>query len=441
MPSNYFKKPKFLISLCLILGGLGSLLFGFYPIFASLLIIIGILGSLFSYLSSESRNQQLDSIIEIQATLLARHGLGNTYTEIFKKELFKTGSVKKGRDLLIKALEVNPNDIDALELLAMSLALNLSFFQWIGKNKDSVKLQRDLSYAKSLAHKGLSIDPKRYGFLDILGILYDFDGNHAEARKQFIKSSKLRDDPYGHLFMATSWHQSNEHKKALSELQIAEKEGAEGWLFESYYGRAYNSVGDYEKALIFLLPAYKKRGNKPELVSALAESYYLGGRFLKASKYEFILGSYLLLIYPRKGVFRLSESLLHMVMAFVCFVSKKCWTVEKYIPGLRLFPKRICSPDEPEFTLGNMLLKKGNYEGAERNFRIACEIIPEKAESHANLALCLAIQGLTKEALFECDKSIELNPQNELFKYAKQQIQSGNIKRIVDQNGNVIKIL
>lgn len=101
----------------------------------------------------------------------------------------------------------------------------------------------------------------------------------------------------------------------------------------------------------------------------------------------------------------------------------------------------MISPDQPEFTLGNILIEKGEYEGAEHCFRIACKIIPDKAESHANLALCLALQGLKKEALLECDKSIELNPKNELFKHAKQQIQSGNMKRILDQNGNVIKIL
>lgn len=303
MKSSYFKKPKFLISLCLILGGLGSLSFGFYPLFASLLIIIGVLGSLFSYLSAEYRNQQLDSIIEVQATLLARHGLGNPYTEILKKELFKNGSIKKGRDLLTKALEVDPNDIDALALLAWTLALNLSFFQWIGKNKDSVKFQRNLSYVKGLAHKGLSIDPKRYEFLDVLGILYDVDGNHAEARKQFIKSSKMRDDPYWRLLMATSWHKSNEHYKALNELQMAEKEGSKGWLFEFYYGRAYNRVGNYKKAISCLMSAHKKRGNRPELISEIADSFYYSGRFLKASKYEFILGSYLLFYISSTGGF------------------------------------------------------------------------------------------------------------------------------------------
>lgn len=441
MQSNYLKKPIFLISLCIILGGLGSFPFGFNPIFAGLLIIIGVLGSLFSYLSAENRNQQLDSIIEIQATLLARHGLGNPYMEIFKKELFNTGSVKKGESLLKKALEVDPNDIDALGVLAMSLAVTLSFFWWIGKNKDSVQLQRDLSYVKGLAHKGLSIDPKRYEFLDILGILYDVDGNHTEARKQFIKSSKLRKDPYWHLLMATSWHESNEHKKALGELQIAEREGAEGWLFESYYGRAYRVVGNYKKALSFLLPAYKKKGNKLELISEIADSYYYSCRFLKSSKYEFILGMYLLFIYPRRGVSKLSRSFIAMVIGFFCFVSKKCWRVTRYIPGLRWFQKRIVSPDEPEFTIGFMLLNEGKCEGAEQCFRTACKIIPDKAISHANLAICLFLQGLKKEALLECDKSIELNPQNERFKHVKLLIQSGNIKKFLDQNRNAIKIL
>jgi hypothetical protein len=122
------KMLRFVVSILFILGGVGSIIFGIYPITGSILTILGVIGAIFSYLSSESQNQQRDFLIDAQVTLFAQYGLGNIYIELFKKELLKTGSVNNGIRILKKALDINPNDVDALAYLTTYLFVTTLFF-------------------------------------------------------------------------------------------------------------------------------------------------------------------------------------------------------------------------------------------------------------------------------------------------------------------------
>lgn len=441
MKLNLFKSPNLLISFLFILGGIGSILFGIFPIISSIFIILGTFGSLFSLLTSESRNQELDFVIEAQATLLAQHGIGNVYKQAFKKELFKTGSVKSGLRLLEKALDIDPNDIDALSLISSLISLHLSLQQWLGVRADSSYFKNTFSHAKNLATRGVKLYPKNHTFWDTLGILSDIEGKHNKARKHFIRSGKLRNDPYWRLLLATSWHKSGENQKALLELKKAESEKAEGWLFNFYFGRALNSVGNHIEAENYLALAFKERGANPELLYEISQSYYLRGKLFTAAKYILMLSIRVISIHWVRGFRYFLQAAAYIGIGLACFIAKFCWKINRHIPFFRDFQSKILSPDEPEFTLANLLIEKGNYKEAEYNFRSCCEIIPNKAESHANLALCLALQGLKGEALIECNKSIKLNPQNDFFKHTKQQIESGYVKRIVDQNGRVVRNL
>ena len=441
MKFNLFRKPAFVISFLFILGGIGSLLFGIFPIVSSIFIILGIFASLFSLLTSESRNQELDYIVEAQATLMAQHGIGNVYTQAFKHELFKTGSVKNGLRLLEKALDVDPNDMDALSLMSSSISLYLSLQEWLRVKKDSPYFKNTFSLAQNLAKRGNELYPKNHTFCDTLGILSDLDSNHKKARQYFIRSGKLRNDPYWRLLLATSWHKSGENQKAILELKKAENDNAEGWLFNFYYGRALNSVGNFVGAENYLLLAFRERGFRPELIYEISQSYYLRGKFFFAAKYLLILSLRVLSLHLVSGIKYFLQAASYIAIALACIIAKVSWKVVRHIPFFRDLQTKILSPDEPQFTLGNLLLEKGNFKEAERNFRSCCEIISTKAENHANLALCLALQGLKDEAIKACDKSIELNPKNELFKHTRQQIESGHMKRIVDQNGRVIRIL
>lgn len=440
MKFNLFRKPTFVLSVLFILGGIGSLLFGIFPIISSIFIIFGILATLFSLLTSESRNQELDFIFEAHATLLAQHGIGNVYTQAFKQELFRTGSVKNGLRLLEKALDVDPNDMDALSLMSSLMSLYLSLQEWLGAKINSPYFKNAFSLAQNLAKRGNALYPKNHIFCDTLGILSDLEGNHKKARQYFITSGKLRSDPYWRLLLATSWHQSGKNQKAILELKNAENDNAKGWLFNSYYGRALNSVGNFVEAENYLLLAFKERGFRPELIYEISQSYYLRGKFFIAAKYLLILSLRVLSLHLVGGFKFFLQAARYIVIGLACFIAKVTWKVVRHLPFICNLQTKILPPDEPQFTLGNLMLEKGNFKEAEQNFRSCCEIIPTKAENHANLALCLALQGLKDEAIKACDKSIELNPKDERFKHTKQQIESGHMKKIIDQNGKVVKI-
>jgi tetratricopeptide (TPR) repeat protein len=433
------KNYKFVISLLLILGGFGSIIFGYFPIISSVLIILGVLGSLISFLASESRNQEMDYFNEIQAILLAEKGVGNIYSRMLKKDLLEKGKIKDPSKLLTKALNIDPDDEDALSFYSIFLALFLSKWQWLGVKMNSNLFKKHFNLAKEIAQRGIKLYPQNNFLLLSSGILFDIEGNHQKARKYFFKSGKLRTDPYWRLLVATSWHRSGEHLKALNEIKKSEKGGAEGWIVNFYHGRALNAVGNYMEALPYLELALSKSRYSLELWNEISISYHLKACFIKSAKYVFKLSFNTFFLYPLTGLKLLLKAITVVIVSLSCLVSKMFWKLNKSIPFIRELQTRLLPPDEPEFTLGNILMKKGNYEGAEKYFKYSCNVLPNKADSHSNLGLCLALLGLKDEALKEYEKSIELSPQNILLKHTKKQIESGNIRRIIDQNGNVIK--
>jgi Flp pilus assembly protein TadD len=319
-----------------------------------------------------------------------------------------------------------------LHILPHIFSLQLSFLQWIGRKFSSREFNKSFIFTKTLAQKGRLLDPNNHVFLDVLGILFDIEGKHEKARKQFEKSGRLRSDPYWRLLMATSWHMSGEPDKSLHELQLSENEGAKGRFFDFYYGRALNSVGNSTRAINYLKSAYDKRGNRPELLRELSLSYHYNGEFFSSAKYAFLLAMNIMFTSLRFMMQNLSTATIRVVLGLTCPISKVCWKIIKHIPLVRYLQLKYFPPDEPELTLGLTLIEKGNYEAAEQNFRTSCRIIPNKAGSHINLGLCLALQGREDEALMEYDKAIKLNPHDKMFKSVRDQIASGNMKRIVD---------
>jgi tetratricopeptide (TPR) repeat protein len=146
-----------LIILTILVGGIGGIISGAYPWIGAAMTIIGVIGALIDRCSSEIRNKQIESLIDAQALLLANKGLGNLYTEAGKIELKKGGS--KAVENFQKALDINPDDKEALASLSAILALELSNQNWLHHGAGK-KYQTILSIAKSCALKGKQIAPK-----------------------------------------------------------------------------------------------------------------------------------------------------------------------------------------------------------------------------------------------------------------------------------------
>ncbi len=430
---------KFLISLSFIIGGVGGIIFGVQPIFSVSMIAIGVLGSIYAYLASETQSAELKDIIDIQAVLLAQNGLGNVYVQMFMKEMLKNGFVKDTVSVLNRALHANPNDVQALEFLAIYYAMHMSNLQVDGVRENELTLKQELATAKQIVQKGLRLAPRRHSFTDVLGICLDIEGRHKEAREQFRKSSSLRPDPYWRLLMATSWNMSGNHKEAIKELQQAKEQGAAGWVFNLYYGRALDMVGCDTQARKYLELAYAERRKHPEILRRLISLHTGSGRFLVAAKYAYLQSWFTGFAHPWTAMRKLISAIKLVALGLGCPISRSCWKVTQRIPLLRKLHLKTFPPDSSEFSLGMMHIRRGNYIEAEGKFRLSCEIIPDKAESHSNLALSLALQGQRENALEECDIAIQLKPDDIRFQVLREQITSGNMKRVIDERGNEVR--
>lgn len=426
------KSPIFFYSISIILGSVGSIIFGITPMIGSILIITGVLGGIWTFLTSEAKSKQGDYLLDAQAVLLARHGVGNTYAEAVKLELKKTGSSKNAKELLLKALDIEPNNLDALTSLCSILALNVSFSRWTKSSSKEDNIQNIFELAKKLTERGLALAPKSHIFHDARGILYDFEGKHNKARKEFSVSSSLRTDPYWHLLFATSWHMSGEHGKAFSEMEKARDKGAHGWLFDFYYGQALQAVGDYEKALSHLGKTIKQIGWKVEPLHFLSDTHNSIGNYSKAAKFKGLTGIAIITLSFEAGLKYLLESMFQLIIGLACNFSKFTWKITRFIPVLRDIQLKLTPPFEPEFSIGCSLIEKKHFTAAEKLFRRSCAAVPEWSETHSNLALCLAMQGKKKEAIESIDRAIGLDPENEAYTWNREQFvneSSLNIKK------------
>lgn len=84
---QFLKQPRILVPISAVLGGIGALIFNWYHLFGGLLIVLGVVGALYSLRKSEATAKEYEDFIESQAFLIAKGGLGNTFTQSVKKEL------------------------------------------------------------------------------------------------------------------------------------------------------------------------------------------------------------------------------------------------------------------------------------------------------------------------------------------------------------------
>jgi hypothetical protein len=120
-----------LIPVTILLGGIGSILFGISPMIGGGLIILGMLSGLVSHYYSESENDRSKYLLDGLAHLLAKNQLGNVYVEALLSELRDKGISRQALSLAGKALSLNPKDRQALEFFAAIGALEISRFAWM----------------------------------------------------------------------------------------------------------------------------------------------------------------------------------------------------------------------------------------------------------------------------------------------------------------------
>lgn len=397
-----------LIVLVMLVGGLGGIISRVWLVPGIILTALGVIGTLWRYLGSKAQERKSESLFDAQAALLAKKGIGNIYTEAGDLELNKGWFTKEAIERYQKALEIDPNDLQALRMLCIVFSLELGKCQRIGLERRP-EFAEMLATAKSYAARGKKVAPEDYSFYDTLGILYDIEGKHEEAREEFRKSGNLRTDPFWHCLMSTSWGMSGKLEEALREARLAIESVVNGHS-ALYYGRALNSVREYEQALPWLKRVLKENRFDPHTLVALREAYFFLGKYWQAARYETRNGFGMVL-----SGYSFSSGLRHLGSAFRLYLthrisrlSKGIWPLTRRHRLLRKVHLRFFSPDLPEKSLGPALLERGPYTRlAERHLRVACTIVPDSPENLCNLASCLAMKGDRAEAIRMCDRAIE----------------------------------
>jgi len=365
---------SFLIGISLIVVGILGL---FSPFSILLSIVSALIGTFVSacswYKSTEDdrtekyRNQAL-------ATQLLKAGMGNTYSEIVKKELYDKGSINSTLHILEEALSLDPNDNDALAILSMINTLNLSFQYQKGKHKNSI-FKENFSKSKQLIEHGLALYPNDCRLHDAEGMLLDLEGKHEDARREFTISGKLRNDPGWHISMATSWNMSGNSQKALEEINNAAKKGAEGTDY--YYGRTLQIMGKYEEAQIYLKAAIKNTktekihsmksvGWYSSLFRELAVNALCRGNFIESIKYRFKEGFCLLFYGESLGFAIIIAAIAAFFIALGCKLSKLLIPLYRNNSFIRKIVFKIMTPYRPETTIYFMLFDKGHYDAAKK---------------------------------------------------------------------------
>jgi len=258
-----------------VVGGIGGIVSGDYPRAGTILTVIGLLGALWVHFDSESKSRDTEDLLEAQAMLFAEIGIGSVYTRAGKLALHKDESIEKAIARFEQALKINPMDVEALASLGSLLAKNLAFAKWLGKDV-GIKFQESIVTAKAFAQNGMRIAPEEHIFHDLLGVIFDLEGLHEQARQEFQTSGKLRKDPYWRLLLANSWEMSGNHGEGLAEIERAIAEGADHWVLDFYHGRSLTNVGDYDKAIPFLNKVLKD-GSVAEFVGDFRDVFGFRG--------------------------------------------------------------------------------------------------------------------------------------------------------------------
>jgi tetratricopeptide (TPR) repeat protein len=414
----------FWLSILVLLGGVGSIISGFYTILGGILTLIGVIVSIYSLVSSELTIKGMRNLLETQAMMMARSGVGNIYLELINREIERKGFCDTTIDFLFKALELDPNNIDAIEKLSLGLTVQISFQTWVDGRKNIIG-HDVIRQIRELAKRGWKIDPNRPSFYMVLGVLRDLEGKHLKARYWFKKSAKFRNDPYWRLAMSTSWGMSGDYVKALEEIETAIKEGAKRWTVDFYYGRTLVSLGQYGKAIFYLKKAYSQNSYQPEILQFFQTAYYMQGFFIKAALLNLRLVILLFFLSPRKCFRHLVEVIKLCFLALIFRISKLIWIVFKKLSLLAMIQVKILPPDEPEKTLATMMFEQGHFEPAADFYKRALVIYPENIRNLNNLAACLVKLGKSKEAIKVLDRALLIDPQDGVLISNKINIQRG----------------
>ncbi len=406
----------------LLIVGVGGAITTDYRLVGLSLAILGASLGVWQYLANAARSLHQDALNDAIGTLFAKQGVGNPYIEAMNAGLRKNGVVRNVRKYCCDALRIEPNNIQALEMLVVCDALGLSFEAALPGSRirpDAIVRLREC------AERGRALAPSSHLFLDALGVLHDVVGNHRKARACFLESAELRDDPYWRLLLSTTLGMSGAHEESLEQVIQARREGGAGWLLDLYEARALCSLGRYHRALARTRNAMRARGAIPEICVWSRISNYGLGRFPGVVLSQLMLAQSLLLVKPIAGIRSLAYGASLAFFLGLCAWIRLIWVAVRNFPDLADLQLRICRPDQPYLSLVADLASKKHYLAASSICRRLVSQYPELLEHRVNLATCVALAGNRSMALQVLDEALLHWPNIQVLLWNRRQVASG----------------
>ncbi len=359
------------VLLSIVAAAVGGAILDSHRTFGPLLVVIGILGAMYMYLASEDSQGKNEEFFETTAQLLSMAGLGNPYTQQVRIRLSKGGRYKDVLSDLDKALEIDPNDVDALALYVPISALELSFERHIAGETWKLDGKR-LSGLLARADKGILCGKHLSQLYAGKGMLLDIAGNHSEARTLFRESGHGQSNPYWRLAMSTSFGMEQNYPASLSEMETAIAEGAKGPTVDFYYARTLSSMGQYEKAIELFERVRSERGNYFFLSKELTTAHWLAWHPLLSAYFELLCGLYVSRRNPVSSLRFVGRGLWKALLPFAMVGTKVVQATAQRMPMLRHTKiTKLSKPGNPEAALGMSLIEQRKFHSASVQFSAA----------------------------------------------------------------------
>ncbi len=317
--------------------------------------------------------------------------------------LLQMGSVDKAITHFQKALEINPNDVEANINLGSALLQKGNVGEAISHFQKALQISPDFAGAhnnlgnallkmgrvdEAIAHyqRALQINPNSVEAHNNLGSALLQMGSVDEAIAHYQKALEIEpDNADAHYNLGTALFQKGKVDEAIAHYQKAleiEPDNADAHynlgiaLFQK--GKVDEAIAHYQKAL--------------EINPGSAEAHYNLGNALF-----------------QKG--RVDEAIAH------------------YQKALEINPDNA----ETHYNLGNALLQKGRVDEAIAHYQKALEINPDSAEAHNNLGGALLPKGKVDEAIVHFQKALQLTPDNAEAhnNLGKALLQKGNVDEAI----------
>ena len=386
-----------LVIVCVVASAIGGVIYDSHRRMAIALIVAGIGGAAYAYISSDKKQTQTDLLENITARLLFGAGFENPYSKLAESMLAKGGTHKEILAYLEQAFTVVPNDAYALAYYSIIAALYLCSRGIVG-HRDARPDSPWFRKTASVIERGIATGKRLSDFYASRGMLLDVAGQHHEARRWFDKAGRLRSDPYWRLLKCVSYGMEQDYPHALNEVERAIKEGAVGPPVDFYHGRSLEAMGEYAKALALFQRVKDKRGYNYELVVSIRDTHWYAWRPFKAVWFEILSAKYAFNRSKRKALSHVYTAFMMsrapVLIAFVSILER----IAQRIPGLRQSKMaNLQDPGNPHVSLGMSLQRTGNFEAARKMFAVAAQRSP-RFNSWMNFCSAAILTGHWNEA-------------------------------------------